>query len=171
MESSHEIGKSAAAQFLGHAKYDKKAADLEMNGKLKTEREIARLDTIMKGKLHPVTSSVISACIPNGQVIFHFHFHCVSLQYIQMKLFPDNNFSMMTVSGAKGSQVNFSQVSCLLGQQELEGKRVPRMASGKTLPCFEPYDPTARAGGFIMDRFLTGIRPQVLSSSSYYGYC
>jgi DNA-directed RNA polymerase I subunit RPA1 len=49
----------------------------------------------------------------------------------------------------------------LLGQQELEGKRVPRMPSGKTLPCFEPFDPTARAGGFIMDRFLTGIKPQV----------
>lgn len=77
-----------------------------------------------------------------------------------MKLFPDNNFSLMTVSGAKGSQVNFSQVSCLLGQQELEGKRVPRMISGRTLPSFAPYDPTARAGGFIMDRFLTGIRPQ-----------
>ena len=46
----------------------------------------------------------------------------------------------MTVTGAKGSLVNFSQISCLLGQQELEGRRVPRMASGKTLPCFSPFD-------------------------------
>eukprot|EP01126_Amoeba_proteus_P047645 TRINITY_DN5456_c0_g1_i5.p1 TRINITY_DN5456_c0_g1~~TRINITY_DN5456_c0_g1_i5.p1 ORF type:complete len:1424 (+),score=301.44 TRINITY_DN5456_c0_g1_i5:49-4272(+) len=76
-----------------------------------------------------------------------------------VKPFPKNNFSMMTTSGAKGSRVNFSQVSCLLGQQELEGKRVPLMDSGKTLPCFTPFDPSPRAGGFVGDRFLTGIRP------------
>lgn len=45
--------------------------------------------------------------------------------------------------------------------QELEGRRVPRMASGKTLPCFQPFDPGARSGGFVGDRFLTGLRPQV----------
>jgi hypothetical protein len=57
-----------------------------------------------------------------------------------LQAFPKNCLSLMTVSGAKGSLVNFSQISCLLGQQELEGRRVPRMASGKTLPCFAPYD-------------------------------
>jgi DNA-directed RNA polymerase I subunit RPA1 len=52
-------------------------------------------------------------------------------------------------------------VTAPTGQQELEGRRVPRMASGKTLPCFTPYDPAPLAGGFIAGRFLTGIRPQV----------
>ena len=63
-------------------------------------------------------------CLPKGQI----------------KPFPHNCLSLMTVTGAKGSLVNFSQISCLLGQQELEGRRVPRMASGKTLPCFSPFD-------------------------------
>jgi DNA-directed RNA polymerase I subunit RPA1 len=67
----------------------------------------------------------------------------------------------MTITGAKGSLVNFSQISCLLGQQELEGRRPPRMASGKTLPCFRPYDGGGRSNGFVGDRFLTGLRPQV----------
>ena len=34
------------------------------------------------------------------------------------------------------------------------------MASGRTLPSFPPHDPNVRAGGFIADRFLTGLRPQ-----------
>jgi DNA-directed RNA polymerase I subunit RPA1 len=72
----------------------------------------------------------------------------------------------MTQSGAKGSIVNFSQITCLLGQQELEGKRVPLMSSGKSLPCFRKYDPNPRAGGYVTDRFLTGIRPQ-----EYYFHC
>jgi DNA-directed RNA polymerase beta' subunit len=58
--------------------------------------------------------------------------------------------------------VNANQISCLLGQQELEGKRPQPTISGRTLPSFEPYDVSPRAGGFIADRFLTGLRPQVL---------
>ncbi|XP_041024311.1 DNA-directed RNA polymerase I subunit 1 [Juglans microcarpa x Juglans regia] len=77
-----------------------------------------------------------------------------------------NCISLMTTSGAKGASVNFQQISSHLGQQELEGKRVPRMVSGKTLPCFPPWDWAARAGGFIIDRFLTGLHPQ-----EYYFHC
>ncbi|XP_057783814.1 DNA-directed RNA polymerase I subunit 1 [Salvia miltiorrhiza] len=83
-----------------------------------------------------------------------------------LKPFPKNCISVMTTTGAKGSTVNFQQISAYLGQQELEGKRVPRMVSGKTLPSFPPWDYTARAGGFITDRFLSGLRPQ-----EYYFHC
>ena len=40
------------------------------------------------------------------------------------------------------------------------------MNSGRTLPSFAPYDPNPRADGFVLDRFLTGIRPQ-----EYYFHC
>ncbi|GIL46561.1 hypothetical protein Vafri_3552 [Volvox africanus] len=102
------------------------------------------------GTMHALSSNVIKVCLPAGQV----------------KAFPQNCLSLMTITGAKGSLVNFSQISCLLGQQELEGRRPPRMASGKTLPCFRPYDGGGRSNGFIGDRFLTGLRPQ-----EYYFHC
>nr|AOE43238.1 RNA polymerase I [Cavenderia deminutiva] len=143
-------GYDVAAKFAGQTKYDRLSTSSAMARQLREEREVARLDGMLKKALNQYTSKIIDTLIPGGQ----------------RKPFPDNNFSLMTVSGAKGSVVNFSQVSCLLGQQELEGKRVPRMVSGKTLPAFEPYDPTARAGGFIMDRFLTGVRPQ-----DYFFHC
>jgi DNA-directed RNA polymerase I subunit RPA1 len=40
------------------------------------------------------------------------------------------------------------------------------MATGKTLPCFLPYDPNPRTGGFITDRFLNGLRP-----AEFYFHC
>ena len=84
-----------------------------------------------------------------------------------VQLMPlSQTFGLMVSTGAKGSTVNQSQVSCALGQQALEGRRVPRLSSGRTLPSFAPYDPNPRADGFIMDRFLTGIRPQ-----EYYFHC
>ena len=108
------------------------------------------LDNAYKTVFMPLTSSIISTCLPNGQYM----------------PFPRNNLSLMVLPGAKGSGVNHSQISCCLGQQELEGKRVPRMISGKTLPSFQPHDPDPRAGGYITDRFLTGLRPQ-----DYYFHC
>jgi len=101
------------------------------------------LDAEYKHHLHEKSSTVIEDCLKGF-----------------VKKFPHNNFSMMTVTGAKGSNVNHSQVSVMLGQQELEGKRVPMMITGKTLPSFIAYDPNPRASGFISDRFLTGLRYQ-----------
>ena len=72
----------------------------------------------------------------------------------------------MVQSGAKGSTVNCMQISSLLGQIELEGKRPPLMCSGRFLPSFLPYDTSPRAGGFVAGRFLTGIRPQ-----EYFFHC
>ncbi len=105
----------------------------------------AALDMRSSGALNKVTSATVGQCLPHGT----------------KKPFPKNCLSLMTQSGAKGSMVNFSQIAACLGQQELEGRRVPRMTSGKTLPCFQPHDTGPRAGGFIQDRFLTGLRPQV----------
>lgn len=110
----------------------------------------ASLDSYMQSQLNPLTSDIIKACLPGGLSV----------------PFPHNTFSLMVTTGAKGSTVNQSQVSCALGQQALEGRRVPRMSSGRTLPSFAPYDISPRADGFITDRFLTGIRPQ-----EYYFHC
>eukprot|EP00965_Chrysotila_dentata_P090139 2975243-Pleurochrysis_carterae.AAC.1 len=103
----------------------------------------AELDNALKGALMPVSSDAVAECLPKGQAV----------------PFPRNSFALMTATGAKGSMVNFSQISVMLGQQELEGRRVPLSPSGATAPCFLPYDLSARAGGYITDRFLTGVRP------------
>jgi len=110
----------------------------------------AALDGYMQSQLNPLASELIKVCLPDGLEV----------------PFPDNTFSLMVNTGAKGSMVNQSQVSVALGQQALEGRRVPRLASGRTLPSFAPYDCSPRADGFILDRYLTGIRPQ-----EYYFHC
>jgi len=75
------------------------------------------------------------------------------------KPFPRNQMQAMTTSGAKGSGVNANLISCNLGQQVLEGRRVPTMVSGKTLPLYRAFETHPTAGGYVMGRFLTGIKP------------
>ena len=103
----------------------------------------AQLDMKASGSLNKVTSAAVKKCLPLGT----------------KKPFSKNCLSIMTISGAKGSLVNFSQIAAALGQQELEGRRVPRMPSGRTLPCFEPFDISARANGYIACRFFSGLDP------------
>ena len=117
---------------------------------LRNDSLMAGLDAVMQSSFNQTTSKVNNDVLPAHLV----------------RLFPDNNMQMMTISGAKGSKVNASQISTLLGQQALEGRRVPTMVSGKTLPSFKPFDTSARAGGYVANRFLTGIRPQ-----EYYFHC
>lgn len=125
-----------------------KIAELLSGGEGK--ENAASLDSYMQSQINPLASEIIKKCLPSGLEI----------------PFPQNTFSLMVTTGAKGSTVNQSQVSCALGQQALEGRRVPRMSSGRTMPSFAPFDPNPRADGFIADRFLTGVRPQ-----EYYFHC
>lgn len=103
-----------------------------------------KLDAAMKTRTDKTTSEISGRCLPQGLI----------------RRFPDNNLQMMIQSGAKGGTVNALQISCLLGQIELEGRRVPLSMSGRSLPSFKPYDTSPKAGGFVSGRFLTGIQPQ-----------
>ncbi|KAJ3414278.1 hypothetical protein HDV05_006807 [Chytridiales sp. JEL 0842] len=149
---SKNIGKDASAEYVGLSKKD--ATDLKLANRLEAvlrdDERMAGLDSAMKTRTNKITSEIIAGTVP-GKLL---------------KSFPRNNMQVMTVSGAKGSGVNVSQISCLLGQQELEGRRVPTMVSGKTLPSFPAFDSSARAGGYITGRFLTGIKPQ-----EYFFHC
>ncbi|PBK69851.1 beta and beta-prime subunits of DNA dependent RNA-polymerase [Armillaria solidipes] len=117
---------------------------------LRDDSKMAGLDMTVKSKLGKLTSSISEACMPN-----HL-----------LRKFPHNHMQAMTRSGAKGSEVNARQISCGLGQQELEGRRVPVMVSGKTLPSFRPFETRAISGGYVASRFLTGIKPQ-----EFYFHC
>ena len=102
------------------------------------------VDTVVKNTLNEETSKAPKNWLEKGLIY----------------PFPSNRFAMMVKSGSKGSVVNQTLVTCMLGQQELEGRRAPRLPNGKTLPSFEPFDPNPRSSGYITDRFSTGIRPQ-----------
>uniref|UniRef100_A0A7N8YN88 DNA-directed RNA polymerase subunit n=1 Tax=Mastacembelus armatus TaxID=205130 RepID=A0A7N8YN88_9TELE len=108
------------------------------------QRDFSMADHKFKEVANQVNNEINKVCMPAG---LHTSF-------------PDNNLQLMVQSGAKGSTVNTMQISCLLGQIELEGRRPPLMPSGKSLPCFQAYDPAPGAGGFVYGRFLTGIKPQ-----------
>lgn len=72
-------------------------------------------------------------------------------------LSADNRFLIMVASGSKGNMVNISQMISCLGQQSVEGKRVPYGFDSRTLPHFCKYDDSPGARGFVENSYISGL--------------
>lgn len=142
------VGLRVAAKYVTLDEQNPGASDPELLSRLeevmRDDTKQEGLDMLMNKSAGELSTAVTRECLPKGLE----------------KDFPKNQMQSMTTSGAKGSQVNANLISCNLGQQVLEGRRVPLMVSGKSLPSFRPFDSDIRAGGYVVNRFLTGIRPQ-----------
>ena len=144
------IGPAEVAKYTKSESTDPATISKNIETIFRDEKEMKGLDAVMMTAGNDMQSAIVKATCPGGLA----------------KPFPANHLQAMVQTGAKGSTVNATQISSLLGQQALEGKRVPVMVSGKTLPSFRPFDPSGRAGGLILGRFLTGINP-----AEYYFHC
>lgn len=70
-----------------------------------------------------------------------------------------NNAVLMASSGSKGSSINISQMTALVGQQMVEGKRIPFGFKYRTLPHFTKDDYSPEARGFVENSYLRGLTP------------
>ncbi|MCJ1473648.1 hypothetical protein MMC13_002299 [Lambiella insularis] len=147
LQQADIVGREVAAKYVTldeNTRNDDPELRSRLEDVLRDDEKQAGLDRVYSSRNAVLSSEATAICLPSGL----------------RKDFPRNQMQTMTTSGAKGSSVNANQISCNLGQQVLEGRRVPVMISGKTLPSFEPFETKIRAGGYITDRFLSGIKPQ-----------
>jgi DNA-directed RNA polymerase II subunit RPB1 len=77
-------------------------------------------------------------------------------------LSKDNRFVIMVSAGSKGSDLNISQMISCLGQQNVDGKRIPYGFDHRTLPHFTKYDDSPSARGFVESSYINGLNPQEL---------
>tara|TARA_B110000003_G_scaffold14791_1_gene14505 strand:+ start:4831 stop:9345 length:4515 start_codon:yes stop_codon:yes gene_type:complete len=77
-------------------------------------------------------------------------------------LSKDNRFLIMVNAGSKGKNVNILQMVSCLGQQNVDGKRIPYGFEDRTLPHFKKYDDSPEARGFVESSFIQGLTPEEL---------
>lgn len=70
-----------------------------------------------------------------------------------------NNAVTMARSGSKGSTINISQMTALVGQQSVEGKRIPFGFKYRSLPHFTKDDYSPESRGFVENSYLRGLTP------------
>jgi len=77
----------------------------------------------------------------------------------QNSLANENRMTAMVRAGSKGGPINIAQMIACVGQQNIEGKRIPNGFEDRTLPHFKKYDDGSEARGFIENSFITGLTP------------
>ena len=75
-------------------------------------------------------------------------------------LSADNRFVIMVNSGSKGKALNIAQMISCLGQQNVDGKRIPYGFEDRTLPHYTKYNDTPAARGFVESSFIQGLTPE-----------
>mmetsp|Transcript_8390 Transcript_8390/g.18385 ORF Transcript_8390/g.18385 Transcript_8390/m.18385 type:complete len:1171 (-) Transcript_8390:1742-5254(-) len=78
----------------------------------------------------------------------------------QLSLDMTNSVKAMVTSGSKGSFINISQIMACVGQQNVEGKRIPCGFKKRTLPHFNKDDLGPESRGFVENSYLRGLSPQ-----------
>lgn len=85
----------------------------------------------------------------------------------QSELTYKNNFKNTVACGSKGNVLNISQISSVVGQQNIEGKRVIQDFTNRTLPHYQPDDQSTMdidhetaSKGFVENSYFSGLNPQ-----------
>ena len=71
-----------------------------------------------------------------------------------------NRATNMVNCGSKGKPTNIGQIVACLGQQNVDGKRIPYGFNKRTLPHYYKYDDSPEAKGFVENSFISGQTPQ-----------
>ena len=75
-------------------------------------------------------------------------------------LSPDNRFVIMVNAGSKGNVLNIAQMVSCLGQQNVDGKRIPYGFEDRTLPHYTKFNDSPEARGFVEASFIQGLSPE-----------
>ena len=78
----------------------------------------------------------------------------------EKSLSKDNRIVNMVKAGSKGSTLNVTQMISCLGQQNIDGKRIPYGFTDRTLPHYTKYNDGAESRGFVESSFIKGLKPQ-----------
>ena len=71
-----------------------------------------------------------------------------------------NRLINMIKSKAKGQDINVAQMMGCVGQQNVDGKRIPYGFDDRTLPHYTKYDDGPESRGFVESSFINGLTPQ-----------
>lgn len=71
-----------------------------------------------------------------------------------------NRVKAMVNAGSKGSEINICQIMACVGQQNVEGRRIPFAFKKRTIPHFAKDDYGPESRGFVENCYIAGLTPQ-----------
>ena len=78
-------------------------------------------------------------------------------EILKNKLPKYNSPLIMAICGSKGSNINLCQMIALVGQQTVNGQRMPNGFFDRSLPHFETFSKYPASKGFVGNSFYSGL--------------
>ena len=74
-------------------------------------------------------------------------------------LSESNRFLQIIQSGSKGNLINVTQMLACVGQQNIDGQRIPYSFDNRALPHFCKFDDSPAARGYVEHSYIDGLAP------------
>jgi DNA-directed RNA polymerase beta' subunit len=119
--------------------------------------------------LHQVEEGTYNPNLNKGQIMKCLEYDIMSKlseardnagKLVNKSLSKHNRIYQIVNSGSKGSIINIAQIIACVGQQDMDGKRVPFNFSNRTLPHYHYNDLSPESRGFVRNSFVEGLTPQ-----------
>jgi DNA-directed RNA polymerase II subunit RPB1 len=141
-------------------------ADNETNDKIKnviikTKKQVSKLNQQVHQKIFENMISVTKEAEFEKKVNNLLNKAISEAGSIGLKSLKEGNrMTNMVAAGSKGKTINIAQMIACLGQQNVDGKRIPNSFNGRSLPHYCKYDISPESKGFVESSFIQGLKPQ-----------
>jgi len=126
----------------------------------KAEQEVVQLiDQYTKSKLEPLPGRTLEETL-ELRILGALNQARNKSGDIAMKQVKNSAAITMARCGARGNPLNIAQMTAVVGQQALRGRRIDHGFKGRTLSYFKKGDLGSQARGFIKNNFKSGLTPQ-----------
>jgi len=143
-------------------------ADMDLSPETKTEiRSIIEkaeeeahklIETYYAGKLEPLAGRSIAETL-ELRILEALNRARNKSGDIAMRQAHDSAAITMARCGSRGNPLNIAQMTAVVGQQSLRGKRIETGFKNRTLPYFKQNDVSPEARGFVRNNFKSGLLP------------
>ncbi|MEO2151203.1 MAG: DNA-directed RNA polymerase subunit A', partial [Thermococcus sp.] len=124
------------------------------------ERVNRLIEAYKRGELEPLPGKTLEETLESKIMAVLAEARDNAGKVAERYLGMSNHAVIMAKTGARGKILNITQMAAMLGQQSIRGKRLYRGYRGRVLTHFKPGDLGARARGFVVNSYKSGLTPQ-----------
>ncbi|WP_297466545.1 DNA-directed RNA polymerase subunit A' [Thermococcus sp.] len=124
------------------------------------ERVNRLIEAYKRGELEPLPGKTLEETLESKIMAVLAEARDNAGKVAEKYLGMNNHAVIMAKTGARGKILNITQMAAMLGQQSIRGKRLYRGYRDRVLTHFKPGDLGARARGFVINSYKSGLTPQ-----------
>lgn len=112
----------------------------------------------VRQKVYDTMEDCSSVYVPEEQATMKLNrVRDIAAKFVLESLPTDHGMMNMIKAGSKGSNINIAQITAAVGQQMVNGKRIPCGNNNRTSSHYQQFSPDPVHRGFCYNSYMTGL--------------